>query len=389
MDDLRFNLHCHVFNLKAVFSKKTQHIIAQRVLDAGFSTGVAQLVVKVITGLLKGPEAIEKIQQLIDPHQHNDFLEFLKVALLEEMDEVTNWLLGQLEPDVIVTPLMMDITTPDANDGAFFQAQTDSTLRQMYRFPGRVLPFFAFNPLRPDAMTRLENAWRQGFVGMKLYPSLGYDIRSAVVERAVRFCAERDMPIMQHCSKGGFYATRQDRDNSLPTYWATYLQGIPGLKLCLGHFGGEGDFVTPGSQNNWTDAILKMMALFNGHEDMGTVYADVAYHTTGMPPNAPDAYKERLKSILEEEGCRPYVLWGTDSFLVRQRVTEREYWDNFLGGLIGDDDFHEICSLNAMEYMGFHGRRLARNLSNYVKVMRANSSLFDARQAAPWLRERL
>ncbi|WP_243439665.1 amidohydrolase family protein [Fundidesulfovibrio soli] len=390
MDDLRFNLHCHVFNLKAVFSKKTKHIIEQRVLDAGLSKGVAQLVIKVITGLLKGPEAIEKIQQIIDPHEHNPFLEFLKVALLEDMDEVTNWLLGQLAEDVIITPLMMDITTPDAGDGNEFQRQIDLTLRQMYRFPGRVLPFFAFNPLRPDAMDRLRAAYSQGFVGVKLYPSLGYSVESEQIEQVARYCAARDLPIMQHCSKGGFYAERTDRDNSLPSLWNVYLEGYKGLKICFGHFGGESDFITPGSQNNWTDAILEMMRLFNNKASMGTVYADVSYHTTGMPDANPAAYKARIDSVLGEAACRPYVLWGTDSFLVRQRVTEREYWEHFRGALIPQAvDFDAISVKNAMDFMGFGGPKLANNIENYVKVMRANTHRFNPRLAAPWLRKLL
>jgi len=390
MDDLRFNLHCHVFNLQAVFSDKTKHIITQRVLEAGLSEGVARLVVKVVKGLINGPEAIAKIQQLVDHHQHNAYLEFLKVALLENMDEVTNWLLGQLDPDVIITPLMMDITTSNANDGNDFQHQIDLTLRQMYRFPGRVLPFFAFNPLRPDAMDRLRDAYSQGFVGVKLYPSLGYSVESEEVEQVARFCAAHDLPIMQHCSKGGFYAERSDRDKCLPTLWSTYLEGYKGLKVCFGHFGGESDFISPGSENNWTDAILEMMRLFNDKPGMGTVYADVSYHTAGMPGGNPDAYKARINAVLGDAACRPYVLWGTDSFLVRQSITERDYWKLFTSELIPKAaDFDAISVRNAMDYMGFGGAKPANNIANYVKVMRANTSRFNPRLAAPWLRKLL
>jgi len=351
---MRFNIHCHVFNLQAVFTSQTQHILEQRVREAGMSQGVAQLVVKALLGIMRHQERLDALRRLFDPHSRSDLLEFLDVATLPSMDDVTDWLLGQLAPDVVITPLMMDITLDGGGD-ALFQAQLEATRRQMDRHPGRVLPFVAVNPLRPDHFRFMEQALDAGFAGVKLYPSLGYSIDSEEIERVARRCAARGVPIMQHCSKGGFYAERECIDSSRPNHWQTYLEDIEGLRVCFGHFGGERDFVgdVDDGAPEWTAEIIGLM-----HAFPGKVYADVSYHTIGMgggmggnPPRYRTLYLNRLAAVLQDPGCRPYVLWGSDSFLVRQVVTEREYWE-FFTSILSPEDFEQMASVNPRRYLG-------------------------------------
>lgn len=377
---MRINLHCHVFNLQSVFSQATRDIIDRRIRDAGLAHGVSQIVLEVIEGLLGHPEAVERLQQFVDPRQRNDFLEFLKVALLPDMDQVTNWLIGQLPDDVVVAPLMLDPTTPDAGDDALFRAQLEGTARQMFRYPGRVLPFVAVNPLRPNWRDYLASALARGFVGVKLYPSLGYDIESQEIEEAVRLCAKRRAPIVQHCSRGGFYADARWIDNSRPLAWATYLEDIAGLTVCFAHFGGEEDFAggAPPDDSNWTRDIVALMKAYPGK-----VYADLAYHTSAMPPNPAGPYRERLAAILADPELRPYVLWGTDSLMVRMACTEREYWD-FFQGLLPREDFGRLSRDNPMRFLGFGPSGPADNIRAHVAYLSANRDRFQL-PPAPWL----
>jgi predicted TIM-barrel fold metal-dependent hydrolase len=195
---------------------------------------------------------------------------------------------------------------------------------------GRIHPFVPFDPAR-------ELAWRQrlprpddpaigpaehvsslalvkdavlsrGFIGVKLYNSLGYrplgnaevdDARrrhfrrigrprycrfsgeeiDAVLDELYAFCVANQVPIVAHCGSDGIEAyPGASLAFGSPEHWRPVLERHPGLHLDLAHFGwSHGLRYADARQRrrrspNWIRTILGML------EEFPDLYTDVAHH---------------------------------------------------------------------------------------------------------------
>jgi predicted TIM-barrel fold metal-dependent hydrolase len=133
-----------------------------------------------------------------------------------------------------------------------------------------------------------------GFIGVKLYPPMGFaasgnanlDFSAVGVADSVEFgmrldaalddlfawALDEDVPIMAHCnfseeSKHGF-----DRRAS-PVFWESVLARHPGLRLNLGHFGGQDNLGAGGVNEaaDWPETIIALMSTPEG----ARLYTDV------------------------------------------------------------------------------------------------------------------
>lgn len=131
-----------------------------------------------------------------------DAIDLVRIAMQPDIRKVTVHLMGQLKADDAIIALMMDITK-DGSDKELYENHLKDTSKMVLAYPGRIFPFVAVNPRRPDHFEIMENALQsRGFVGVKLYPSLGYDIDSAAMDRVYAYCAERNIPLLMHCTSG-------------------------------------------------------------------------------------------------------------------------------------------------------------------------------------------
>lgn len=412
---MRFNAHCHVFNLQSVFTKGTRDILASRLkglpkplsdlilglldrfmdrpagfgaagaggpglaalaADAAFTDNMDLLPIEarqaldlalggkrvgigqargIFSEILQGSENWDAANIGVE-----DFAEFLRVALAADMDLVTDHLfeemdaaLGDEPGDRIIAPLMMDILSeaPTREELAVFERQKAGTMRQMWRRPGLALPFYAIHPSRPDVVARMKTALEnEGFVGVKLYPSLGYQVSLPLLDDVYAYCAANDAPLLMHCNNGGFKASDAYADYCNPLHWRPILARHEKLKICFGHFGGELFFIrSPDNPHAvWNQTITNLMTEFPGR-----VYADLSFNTGGMENRGVRwSYFYHLGSILAEKAFRPYVLWGTDYFLVLQRVREKNYWRYFRRHIDDEAVFTALTRDNPMRFLG-------------------------------------
>lgn len=99
----------------------------------------------------------------------------------------------------------------------------------------RVVPFFFLDPRRADAAHQVEQAVRDGFRGIKMYPPQGWFVDEPRVLDAFRAAQEQDIPVFLHM--GRTCAHPQLRSvYGMPDRLEGLGLACPRLKVILGHF---------------------------------------------------------------------------------------------------------------------------------------------------------
>ncbi len=313
-----------------------------------------------------------------------DVLGFLLICLQPTLEEVASRYLEQAAADEVMVALMMDITKGGDADNDRFRKQMTDTAEVALSHPGVVLPFFAVNPNRTSHFEMLRTAVEDlGFLGVKLYPSLGYAPDHPALLKVYAYCVEKSLPVLMHCNQGGFFFSRDDIDYANPSRWEAILAQFPTLKICFAHFGGDDDLVAAESADRiggWPGVILALMRKHEG------VYADISYHTAAMDGGPGEArYFANLHELLETETVQDRILWGTDFHLVRLRVREENYREYFRHNL-GDEAFDRISQPNALAYLGLPAgtKGAAPNIVRHAKFL-AEYRLEVKAFPSPWI----
>ncbi len=167
-----------------------------------------------------------------------------------------------------------------------------------------------------------EQAFRNIFAGIKLYPPLGFEPwpeKEKELEKVkilYQTCVNRNIPVITHCSTEGFLVNNKYREYSDPSgQWAEVLEHYPQLKINFAHFGA--------GSKKWQDAIVKLIR--NGAQH---VYADFSCNTIK------DKYYKKLAKRLSDEGgnlLEKRILFGTD-FMIHLLWLEsyNEYLHDFI-----------------------------------------------------------
>lgn len=441
---MRINAHTHIFNLASVFSSETVEILLRRVtevdvpevfkndlrslleetlanageyaeveslvdafvkkaalaerlkaLDSGNSVALEFLGADEIAkaGALAVVEKLKKALSRDDAGRHNtigDLLDFVLIGLKPGISAVTAHIMEQLNEDDLIVALMMDITSGGSNDAELFERQVQDTSDQVLRYPGRVLPFIAVNPLRDGYRHIMERALlSRGFVGVKLYPSLGYDVDSPEMHAVYDFCHPRGIPILMHCTPGGFYAKESFQGNSEPRLWEPILKKYKGLKVCFGHFGGGENLC--GAKiptDSWTSQILSLMR----DPDNTGVYADISFHTEPMEGgNGQAHYIGHLKELLHDPVIGNRILFGTDFWLVRTALSEASHWEYFEKALDDEGLFRQLTTTNPRGFLGFGDApgTGGENMRHYVQFIKDHRGTMNPVSAANWVKDEL
>ena len=234
-----------------------------------------------------------------------DLFQTLRIALKPNCTAVADEILKDSDPDDAIVALMMDITseTEPERDRVLFERQLRETHEAMLQRPGRIFPFVAVNTRRKTHRTILERAINQmGFVGVKLYPSLGYPIAdSDEMADVIDFCADNALPVTMHCNHGGFAKNKESVAFCDPEHWVDHLARRPETKICFAHFGGiEGLFGTTNEETEWTNHIVQLMG------DFDNVFADISFHTDIMGAKQ-QAIREKYFTKLKDFLAQPRV----------------------------------------------------------------------------------
>jgi predicted TIM-barrel fold metal-dependent hydrolase len=436
---MRFNCHAHVFNFRSLFTEETLEILLLRITRQKWPDFIIDAVTKLLKKLIKGDyldeeellrefvqtlkvskkfkdylaslnqaipadvslvihgniddlavgalrEIFRKIGDLITENHDSenqtltDLIAFLAIGIQPSIDRVSRKLMELSGDDTAVVALTLDITKGGAADAKLFQKQIDATSIAALAFPGRLLPFVAVNTLRQDHYAIMEKALAlKGYVGVKIYPSLGYEVGTPEMEKVLHYCETNAVPLLMHCNRGGFYAEEKFREYSDPALWNAVLARYPKLKICFGHFGGDENLVGKNiPANSWTATILQLMAQYEG------VYADIAYHDAPMKGgDAEKNYFTNLKSLLKTSPIKERILFGSDFFLIRVRLREDSHWRYFEGRFTAAE-FQAISETNPVAFLGLPASKAQPNIDRYVDfIVQHNKEVGE--MPAPWL----
>lgn len=416
---MRINAHGHIFTIRSVFTDKTISTLLNRLGAEGWPDFIVKAVESALRKLLKGDyfdeqtllnelagqlngsallkkyleeagDAIPGDVQIlahgnvddllagglrdllhklgdflsknedIGKHGVQDMLGFLLLGIKHSIVEVADALMAASGEDTVVTALMMDITDGKGKDEGQFTRQLEDTAEAALMYPGRLLPFVAVNPLRSTHFQHMINAIdKKGFVGVKLYPSLGYSVQSAAMDKVFAHCETNDIPVLLHCNQGGFKFDDAAAKFCDPALWLPVLEAHPKLRVCFAHFGGDENFVKPAiPAKSWAATILSLM------ENYENVYADISYHTDCMDGGANQKnYFNNLSGLLADKKYRDRILFGTDFHLVRQRCREENYWRYFQIHF-EEDEWDRITQANPARFLGITGDDSKAGLAN-------------------------
>jgi len=103
------------------------------------------------------------------------------------------------------------------------------------RHPGRIYTFAGVDPRRPDAVDILREAFEDGSIGLKLYPTNGFHPDDEEhCYPLYRLCEEFDRPVLLHT---GHSAGRQKSKYGHPMYIDSAAADFPDVRFVMGHSG--------------------------------------------------------------------------------------------------------------------------------------------------------
>ncbi len=230
--------------------------------------------------------------------------------------------------------------------------QHDELRRLRDSYPDLVLPFAAVDPRRPKVVeTTISLLEEQGFCGIKLYPPLGYHPNDPVLRPLYAYAAERQVPVLAHCTRRGVQyrgkptpsmLTDPETGNPLPAVgrdeatarladpdnYLPILRAHPKLRLCLAHFGGDQEWL-----KYLNDPWLAGTSTVN---------------TSWLAKIA-----EMIKSgAYENLYLRRRVLFGSDFYVVENAKLEERRISVRVRSVLGEELFRTIAEENPGSFLG-------------------------------------
>ncbi|MGB2698541.1 MAG: amidohydrolase family protein, partial [Candidatus Zixiibacteriota bacterium] len=262
---------------------------------------------------------------------------------------------------------------------------------------GRIHPFVPFDPARelvyqvgmnnPDgqlekygSLNLVKDAIeKRGFIGVKLYNSLGYKplnnkevedhrklmaIRNEkmqylfrgeeydrVLSDLYRYCEENEVPITTHC---GMYGIESYPDASFhfgeARFWEDVLSKYKNLRLNLAHFGWN-QKVRYGGEKSWVKDICRMMNKFEN------LYTDVSCHRV-TTHNDRQGYLYDYKRIRRDYPIvKKRLLFGTDWHVLKRVRNYKKFKDGYVevlkhNNLFTDAEIKDFLGGNALKFLG-------------------------------------
>lgn len=322
-----------------------------------------------------------------------NIFDWLRIGLMKNINDVTDDLMTHMDDDDVAVLLPMDIIDRKAGkkERSLFIKQLEDTEKQALRYPGRMLPFAMVNPVRNNSFEIFKKSIDSGAcVGLKLYPSLGYSIEHATVQKALKYCNDQSVPVLLHGNDKGFRKSKKDAAFCNPKYWVPVLDELKNLKVCFGHFGGE----TQDGKETWTKAIIPddswALAILRLMENYpGRVFGDLSFHTDHWEDETKgENYLNNIKNVLKDDRYKTQVLWGTDFHLLRMASTDRDFTQKF-HEMLGEIDFNRIANENPVHFLGLPatGKKEEKNISRHVEWLIENKASTVYGTPASWLLE--
>jgi predicted TIM-barrel fold metal-dependent hydrolase len=198
---------------------------------------------------------------------------------------------------------------------------------------------------------KTEGAYYNIFAGIKVYPQLGFDpypddLEARLkVENLYKYCIEKRIPIISHCSDGGYKPEDNDRLTSPLGKWKQVLEAkdenseplFSDLTLCFAHFGSQSS-----QKTEWRDAIIEHTKKYPN------IYTDISCNDMSA------AYYNGLGKLFNDKNpsFHERVLFGSD-FSINMLATEVVSYNQYLKAFADADIPHktDLCEKNPEKFL--------------------------------------
>jgi predicted TIM-barrel fold metal-dependent hydrolase len=357
--DVMFDMHCHLFNFKAVPDK-----------FLGIRIPMTQQFFSFIENLL------HKLLWYTDADPLSNIAYFINIGKSYTIAEIAAKLFDYYPAaKTIFCPLMMDMQPGMAGDQETPYREQIANLRRLREdYPDKLLPFVAIDPRNQDVDDIFLSAFNDenNFFGIKIYPSLGYLPSHPKLRQIFEVCQDKRIPVTTHCGGGTIHPSRcyirqiegqrLDENNQLeeicedkwfftrnsyaqyfnhPKRWEPVLYAFPQLKLNLAHFGSDTEWekLANGENNTWVSRIMDMMTRYEN------LYADFSFNISNH--RIFDIFKEKVEdNILIEKRA----LYGSDYYMVVTEGHFRSIKIDFITAM-GDSVMRNIAFENPKRFL--------------------------------------
>lgn len=371
----KVNVHCHLFNFPFIPAKMVKRLsnIPEAVADDRWLANAASVLFALVPG-----NKYDRVKKYLN--NLNKDISLVAIDYHTELCGVDKDSAGFH----IYTPLMMNLEETPALSGEYTckyvrQVELMSTLAIWY--PWQMFPFVMFDPRQEHSDSLCINALENlGFLGVKMYPALGYCPDPVVVEeigtaghgsapnvhagrrmrRLYDYCVKENVPITVHASTGGAYSTDVEGNRKLnawplsdPANWTNVLEQWA-LTINFAHFGG--DYLTGNNDRmeksiEWRKAIQDLIKRSQTNQLIAKVYADLSYHDMALQDRGTSQkYFKDLRQLLDDPIYRERILFGTDASMISHTYSEKEYADVFINGL-SLDHTNRIFTQNPINFL--------------------------------------
>lgn len=255
---------------------------------------------------------------------------------------------------------------------------------------GFVIPIVAYNPMvdvkhADKSLDRVKNAvMERGFVGVKIYPTLGYRPQNVEVtsesdvdlkliqtklDELYSWCIKEQVPVMAH-SNYSMGTSDTDKEGAGPAAWRQLLERkeFENLQVHLGHFG-HGSVVDGGK--DWTTGFSDMILTMSGNQ----IYGDLAFWDELWQ-------KPKLQNLLKKNLLRTgsggadvidRVMYGSDWHML-SRIKNWPYYPSSLHQFLvsmklKSEHINRFFHLNALRlYRLDSGKNLGRLIPYYKQL---------------------
>lgn len=318
---------------------------------------------------------IKKILRNINPFSNTDkfhrYQKYIKTGVKGSQKKVFEACLASYPPDTKFIVLPMDMAYMGAGRvPRNYEEQIKELAELKNEYPDNIIPFFHVDPRREGVLEMLKHAVEeQGFMGVKLYPPLGYFPYDVRLDSIYAYCQEKNIPILAHCSPCGsvhYSGKKQTLEKMVtdanpnidikgksvedlctmlthPSNYKTVMEKFPNLRICAAHFGSDDQwerYLDKGDDiNNWFVIIRDMIQTYPNF------YTDISYTLNKRK------FFPLLKEILEIKAVRNKVLFGSDYYMVEIEAEEKRFGKE-LRAYIGEEYFQAIAVDNPTKFLG-------------------------------------
>ncbi|HRN53065.1 MAG TPA: amidohydrolase family protein [Gemmatimonadaceae bacterium] len=340
------NVHIHTFNRQHVPRGFVPLGLGRALEVPGLRGAAAAVLTRVGTREFRGLAA--------------RYRDFLRIAHSESQEDIFRIVESRYPRDARFVVLPMDLAYMGrGRPRADLDAQHDELRRLAAEHPGRVLPFVAVDPRRPQLLEMLRRRIEDdGFRGLKVYPNLGYAPDDPVLRPVFAYAADRNLPVMAHCSRGGVrFKNASDAQVAAwgaPDAWLPVLREFPTLRVCLAHFGGAEEWDRYFG-NGWTrddgpdtqSWLARILDLLRGEFAGKNLWTDISYTIFHFEHYAP-----ALKVFLSDPRVAERVLFGSDFYMAQREDFEERLLSMRLRAELGEELFWRIAEENPERWLG-------------------------------------